>query len=182
MYDIPQYEVEIHLISNIQGLLAIYKNYKEFIEDVNYLTLERHLVTTFKDYPLEWWKRWERDKKFKKLIVRDKFGSVYSRTEILNDKLNNNQIKRSFSDYYRRKFNFIYRKTPVPYTGKNKWHFSDFYKVPKIAQERRWYYAYPEFVRGKRRPGYLPDAYDDKPRADVDNRKCCKQRRKHQWK
>jgi hypothetical protein len=55
------------------------------------------------------------------------------------------------------------------------------YRYPRTTQELRQYYAYPEFVRGRRRPRYLPHAWDDIYREICWNHKSWKLYRKTQW-
>lgn len=98
-------------------------------------------------------------------------------------------------DYYWRFLRFgwytyRFRLDPVPKTGHNYYgNFKHWYKRPKTTQERRLYYAYPEYVRGRRSDHMLPNAWDDYHRADgrdkyswKKNFKCKKQWMKHKGK
>jgi len=81
---------------------------------------------------------------------------------------------------------FRFRMDPVPYTRKRKGsYFKCYYKTPRSTQERRRFYMDKEFIRirGKRVPCYLPNAWDDYPRADVYDRSWKRAtKRKRQWK
>jgi len=62
-----------------------------------------------------------------------------------------------------------FRVDPVPYSGRRmQGYFSAWYKTPKTTQEKRRFYGDKGLVRirGKRTPCYLPNAWDDYPRAD----------------
>lgn len=179
MYTVPQYKIEIRLISH-DGVVEVYPDYETFINNIKYYFVEQHVVTTFKDWPARWFDFWKFGKAYKKYIVRDKFGSVFTPTEILRDiKVVNST--RNLHQWFLKKLDFTHRKTPVPFTGKRKWGFGNFYKTPRHAQERRWNIAHKEYVRGKRHPGYLPNPWDDYPRSDVYD-KNWKRQRKTQWK
>lgn len=77
---------------------------------------------------------------------------------------------------------YRFRIDPVPYCHNfHKW-FGNWYKTPKTTQEKRWSFAYPEYVRGRRSRWNLPDAWDDRQRGDTNNRKCWKNKKiKKQW-
>jgi len=190
MYDIPQYQPEIRLIGT-DGEVYHYKNYQEFIENVNYYFVERHVINTMKEHhswldALIYRRLGKNDECPTKYIIRDQFGSMFSKNEVLNDIREYNKSTRNKNSYIR-KYNeryrhVIFRYTPVPFTGKKSWRFGSFYKKPKTTQERRWSYAHREYVRGKRRDHMLPNVWDDRLRGDVDNRKCWKsQKKKKQW-
>ena len=117
-----------------------------------------------------------------KYVVRDKYGSVFTPTEILHDLRQKNRGAPKWSRYLATKYDFIYRETPVPHTGKRRHSFHTWCKTPRTAQELRWNEAYKGYTRGKRHKGYLPTAWDDYPRGDIDNRKNWKSCRKTQWK
>ena len=74
--------------------------------------------------------------------------------------------------------NVRFRFDPVPSTG-SRWHFGCFYKRPKTTQERKWSFAYPEYVRGRRRK--LPNAWDDEPRAKKGNSWKGFSKKRKQW-
>jgi hypothetical protein len=75
-----------------------------------------------------------------------------------------------------------YRFDPIPGSGES-WYHPNINRNPKTTQERRHSFAYPEFVRGKRRSRYLPHEWDEFTRTDYYDRswKCCT-KRKNQWK
>lgn len=180
MYVIQQPDVEVELIGN-DGSVFIYTNYQDFIEHTSYYFVEKHVVTTFRDWPLNWLRWWRPNEIYKRYILRDKFGSVFSTSEILHDIREWNRQNYN-GRLYNRRYDFVYRATPVPYTGKTKWRFKHYYKRPKTAQERRWSCAHEEYVRGKRKSHMLPNAWDDYVRGDADNRKCWKSHKKlKQW-
>ena len=184
MYTVPQYKIEIRLI-NHDGIVEVYPDYDTFLNSVSYWFVEKHIVTTFKDRPDNWffgWKLWKLDEKPDLYVVRDKFGSVFTPTEILEDIRKRNRKKSTLTQWFLKKHDFVYRKTPVPFTGKRHWSFSNFYKTPRHAQEKRWNIAHKKYVRGKRHARYLPDPYDDYPRSDIRDRKNWKRNRKTQWK
>ena len=181
MYTVPEYKIEIKLIDK-NGVVKHYPDYETFINSVSYWFVERHVVTTFKDWPERWFDFWKFGEHYTKYIVRDKFGSVFTSTEILKDKDDSNTKKSKLTQWFLKKLNFIYRETPVPFTGKRSWSFHNYYKVPRVAQEKKWSIAHKEYVRGKRHVKYLPDPWDDHQRGDIRNRRNWKSRRKTQWK
>lgn len=180
MYTVPQYKIEIRLIDQ-NRVVKIYPDYDTFISSVKYWFVERHVVTTFKDWPERWFDFWKFGESYTKYIVRDKFGSVFTPTEILKDIRVHNGA-RSLHHWFQRKLDFIYRETPVPFTGRKNHSFHNYYKVPRIMQEKKWSIAHKKYVRGKRRAKYLPDPWDDHQRGDIRNRKNWKSCRKTQWK
>lgn len=182
MYDVHPYESEIRIISNIDGVVGVYPNYEAFIEDANYMFVETHVVTTFKDWPIRWFHLWKFNETYPRFIVRDKFGSVFSSTEILHDIRNKNRNASKWTSHFARRYDFVHRETPVPYTGGKRGHFRSWYKTPKTTQEKRWSIAHREYVRGKRSKSYLPDSWDDRPRSDIRIQKSWKRFRKTQWK
>lgn len=192
MYNIQQYQPEIRLIGT-NGEIYRYKNYQTFIESTNYWFVEKYVIDSMKDqYKYSsldnlMYLYYDEDSTYStKYIVRDKFGSMFSRNEILKDIYEYNKSKCS-KDPYVRKYkewydHVIFRHTPVPGTGKNKWRFRNYYKKPKTAQEKRWSYAHKKYVRGKRRSHMLPSVWDDRVRGDIRNRKSWKNRKKYkQW-
>jgi len=180
MYTVTQYKVEIRLI-NRDGVVGVYPDYDAFLDSVSYWFVKEHIVTTLKEWPVDWYLRWVFGKKPDFYIVRDEFGSVFTSTEILEDKFDKNKKKSSLEQWFLKKHDFTYRKTPVPFTGKRKWRFSNSYKTPRHAQERKWNMAHKGYVRGKRNSKYLPDPWDDYPRSDIYD-KNWKRQRKTQWK
>jgi len=80
---------------------------------------------------------------------------------------------------------YRFRIDPVPFScgyGFGKKNFYSWHKRPKSTQEKRWSFAYPEFVRGKRSRWNLPDACDGLQRGDIGTRKGWKNRKiKKQW-
>lgn len=182
MYDIPQYKPRIRLIKNDREVFE-YENYDEFIEAMNYWFVEDHVVTTFKDWPEKYMRIWSRaGEEIIRYIVRDEFGSVITKNDILEDIRQKNRARRT--EWCLRRENFIYRHSPVPYTGSRRYrrYFKNYYKKPKTAQELRWNEAYKEFIRGKRTKNWLPTAWEDKARSDIRTRKNWKSSRKTQWK
>ena len=182
MYNVPQYKPEIRLISNIDGVVGVYPDYDIFIDQIEYFFVESHVVTTFKDWPGRWIYYWKWGETYPKYIVRDIHNSVFTPTEILHDLRKKRRGTSKWSRYLATKYDFIYRETPVPHTGKRGRGFHCWYKTPKTTQELRWNEAYKGYTRGKRHKGYLPTSWDDYPRGDIDNRKNWKSCRKTQWK
>ncbi len=77
-----------------------------------------------------------------------------------------------------------FRIDPVPFVHKeNGNHFRCWYKLPKTTQERRQFYGNEEYVRGRRKPLSLPNAYDDYRRSDSYDRRSWKKNHKclKQW-
>jgi len=183
MYEVPTYQPEIRLIGN-DGSVVTYNNYQEFISSIDYYFVEKHVVTTMKDWPTGWFVHWQiGENRYPKYIVRDEFGSVFSQSEILHDARELRRINYIMGRFYNRRHNFVFRATPVPYTGKSKWRFKYYYKRPKTTQERRWGYAHDvKYVRGKRRPHILPNSWEDEVRSDVRLGKSWKHYKKEkQW-
>jgi hypothetical protein len=90
--------------------------------------------------------------------------------------------------FYKYNFHSIYvpvkfRYDVIPGVHHIKSRFREFYKRPKTLQEMRMYYKYgPFYVRGKRRPRNLPNAFDDVVRADCKVKKSWKKnKKKKQW-
>lgn len=79
---------------------------------------------------------------------------------------------------------FRFRIDPVPFfwPGSGSYRFRNWYKFPKVMQEKRASFAYPELVRGKRKAHALPDPWDDWKRGDVRTRRSWKNKKiKKQW-
>lgn len=181
MYTVTPYKMEIRLISNLNGLVGIYPDYESFLDDMNYHFVESRIVTTFRDWPLRWYRWWQYNEPYERFVVRDKFGSVFSSNEILNGIVDRN-YKKYKGWWFLRRHNYIYRQTPVPYTGKRRGYFKYYYKRPKTTQEKRWSYGYENFVRGKRRSPNLPDSWGDRLRGDFRSRRSWKNKKiKKQW-
>jgi hypothetical protein len=126
----------------------------------------------------KYWDHWE-----KKWIVR-----VFDRPVLEDDGVpeHGTAFKTRVFWYRHQKTALIahFRFDPVPGTGnRGSRRFGNWYKKPKTTQERRLSYAYGEkYVRGARRDGNLPNAYDDYPRSDrfiKRSWKKCKKRK--QW-
>ena len=84
--------------------------------------------------------------------------------------------------YYRKYGSFRYRMDPVPGINRFVFRFRSWYKKPRHAQERKWYYSCPELIRRKRSPYYIPDDWNDYPRADIKTRRSWKNKKiKKQW-
>jgi len=185
MYIIEPYKAKIRLISNLNGLVEVYPNYESFLNNLTYDFIDKRIVTTFKDWPnVNWWLWGLRESRYELFVVRDEFGSVFSRTEIYNDfkEIRAKKHTSKWIEFWNRRYDFVYRYTPVPRTGKIRSHFGNYYKRPKTTQERRWSFAHVKYVRGKRRSHVLPNVWDDKQRGDIDNRKCWKNKKiKKQW-
>lgn len=181
MYSTNEIPIEIRLI-NQDGAIVVYTDYTTFINSVDYWFAKKHILTTFSERPSEWLVSFMCKETPIYYIVRDKFGSVFSKNEILNDIKKKNKTNSVLNKWFSKKHDFVYRETPVPRTGKSNWRFNNFYKRPKYAHERRWNIAHIEYVRGKRHPAYLPDPWDDVVRSDIRERKNWKCRRKTQWK
>lgn len=182
MYDVPQYKPEIRLISNMDGVVGVYPDYETFLDQIDYFFVECHVVTTLKDWPDRWIYYWKWGVPYPKYMVRDKCGSVFTPTEILHDLRKKRRGSSKWSQYLATRHDFIYRETPVPHTGKKRHGFHTWYKTPRTTQELRWNEAYKGYTRGRRHKGYLPTAWEDYPRGDIDNRKNWKSCRKTQWK
>jgi len=185
MYTIEPYRTEIRLISNINGLVGIYPEYESFLNSITWAFIEKRLVTTFRDWPnVSWWRSWVIGEPYERFVVRDKFGSVFSSNEVQNDFFNTRRIQTQYKKWSWSWIihNFVYRKTPVPFTSRSRGYFKSYYKCPKTTQERKWSFADREYVRGKRRGHMLPNTWDDRPRGDIDNRKCWKNKNiRRQW-
>lgn len=181
MHTNPQYEPWVELIGE-DGGVSRYDNYKQFIKSTSSWFVKNHLVLTFKDLDLRRFLCWNRDIVF--YILRDQFDSVFSPSEVINDVIeysyeNNSKIRQRINQNY-----FVYRKEPVPFTGKRIGHrrWYCYYKRPKTTQERRWSCTHKEYVRGKRTIHNLSNSWDDIPRGDADSRKSWKnQKKKKQW-
>ena len=179
MYVIPQYQPEVRLIGD-DGSVCVYKSYQYFIEHTSYYFVDNNVVTTFRDCPLKWSLYWSIFDKRTKYVLRDVLGSVFSTSEILRD-IGVHTVSKHREEYNRR-YDFVFRATPVPYTGKPRWRFENYYRKPKTTQERRWSCAHGDYVRGKRRYHALPNVWDDIVRGDADSRKCWKsKKKKKQW-
>jgi len=72
-----------------------------------------------------------------------------------------------------------YRRDPVPYTGRNRHGYSKYFRKIKTTQERRMFFKYKKYCRGKRSYRMLPDSWDDILRNIEKN---WKKYRKTQWK
>lgn len=185
MYQIEPYKPRIRLVGN-DGSVVDYTCWEDFLDRADYWFLNGHLVDKFNDprdkITLDWYfidlaRRLPRRVHY---IIRDESGSVFSRNEVVEAVAEHNKVLRyqKFSWFYNH-YNFIYRETPVPYTRKRRRHKGSFYRRPKTTQEKRLGYEDTEYVRGKRRPHMLPDAWEDMPRFRT---KSWKKYRKTQYK
>lgn len=94
-----------------------------------------------------------------------------------------------YLEYYRKRYPWlqpVYRKDPIPFTGRLRRRFGHFYrKMNSCLQERRANITAKEFgvhVRPKRTNRYLPDPWDDLPRGDCFNKRSWKKNKKRkQW-
>lgn len=70
---------------------------------------------------------------------------------------------------------YKFRCEAVPFIRKRRRSlFRCWYKTPKTIQERRMFYGNEKYVRERRNPMNLPEAWDDRPRADGYNKKSWK--------
>jgi hypothetical protein len=75
---------------------------------------------------------------------------------------------------------YLFRYDPVP--GIHKRKNCHYYRHFRTTQEMRWSYAYPEYVRGKRRQKNLPTIWDDVPVDRWNHKSWKKQTKKEkQW-
>ena len=116
------------------------------------------------------------------LYVVEKDGVTLDPENIKNDfrKYNLNKRKNRNKKYIKK---FIYRKTPVPDTGKRHWYKS-YFRHMRTTQERRWSFLgenedYPIKLRTKRSFKYIPNSWDD---IVKERHKNWKKYRKHQYK
>jgi len=189
MYVVPQYEPRIRLIAK-DGTEDVFDNYEEFLKYNNSYFVKNHVVTTFRDYPEHLRGRHtgivrltlEERQELELYIVRDEFGRVFSADEIIEEQRKRYWKKVKHSWFGVEYTHHVYRQNPVPYTGKSRYHFACYYRKPQTTQEQRWNEAHQEYVRSRRHPHNLPNAWDDWPRGDIRNRKNWKQNRKTQWK
>ena len=85
----------------------------------------------------------------------------------------------SYSDWKWRAYRF--RFDPVPNTGKPSRLYPAIWRHPKTTQERKWSFADPEYVRGKRSARNIPNCWDDWTRTDWDNRSWKAKKVRKQW-
>jgi hypothetical protein len=76
---------------------------------------------------------------------------------------------------------FKYRQDPVPGIHKYKNTVRLSYRSPRTTQEKRWFYAHMLYVRPKRRPVMLPEAWDDIWIADNKQKGWKRTKKKKQW-
>lgn len=108
-------------------------------------------------------------------IIVDRWHRVVHKTLLAEDA----QSLTTYTHQQRRKQNYTFRKDPVPYTGKGKWHnYCCRYRSAKVMQEKRLYDK--QYGRPKRSPRMLPDTWDDIHRH---TERCWKAQQKHrkQW-
>jgi hypothetical protein len=74
---------------------------------------------------------------------------------------------------------YRYRIDPVPFVHKKRGKFRNWYKTPRVMNEKRQWDR--EYTRLKRNPKNLPDPYDDYPRSDIYDRSWKKHKKKRQW-
>lgn len=79
--------------------------------------------------------------------------------------------------YLKNRYNFEYRKTPVPGTGKDVL-FHRFRKI-RTTQERKWNEAHKDTIKIRGNRKNIPDSWEDFPR---DYQRCWKKQRKTQYK
>ena len=75
---------------------------------------------------------------------------------------------------------FRYRFDPVPYTGKGRNSVHPCVRCMKTTQERRMWFKYKKYVRGKRSCNSLPNAWDDIWHARRE-KGWKRTKKKHQW-
>lgn len=176
MYSIVQSKIEIQLISENDEVIT-YEDYDVFIECVGYYFINKYVVNTFKEWLDDWLSFYPLQEKRVRYIVRDKFGSMFTKTELLNDIYELNYRKRTSN-----KLCYKFRYDPIPHTGRRRWRFGCWYKKPCTTQEKRWNIAHFKYVRGKRHPKYLATSWDDYVRSDVRTRRSWKKiKKKKQW-
>jgi len=188
MYQIQPYQPRIRLIGN-DGTVVEYSCWDDFLDVANYWVVHNSVVTKFNDprdpITIDWYfedlrRRLPRRVQY---VIRDEFGSVFGRQEVLDAITARNRCKNyGRNSYPWAKNNFVFRKTPVPYTRRRRGHKGSFYRHPKTTQEKRWGYVDSEFIRGARRPHMLPDNWEDIPRSDIRIKKSWKKYRKTQYK
>jgi len=188
MYQIQPYQPRIRLIGN-DGTVVEYSCWDDFLDVANYWVVHNSVVTKFNDprdpITIDWYFEDLRRHRARRVhyVVRDEFGKVFNRQEVLDAIAAENRARNHEKySYFYNKNNFIYRKTPVPYTRKRRGHKGCFYRRPKTTQEKRWGYVDMEFIRGGRRPHNLPDSWEDIPRSDIRIKKSWKKYRKTQYK
>jgi hypothetical protein len=169
MYTVETPKIEIRLISEV-GKINIYDDYDTFISSITYYFVDKYVVDSFKKQLLS-------DTCTTRYIVRDKFGGVFTKNEVLRDVYKLKYKKRGVINC-----NYKFRYDPVPHTGHRKWSFKNFYKTPHTVQEKRWNTAHIEYVRGSRHPSRLPNPWDDCPRSDAFIKRSWKKTKKRrQW-
>ena len=186
MYIVPKYEPKIRVISK-DGSETVYKNLEEFLKHNSLHFIRSHVVTTFKEFPVNFRPRIyllrQEDRELLDLyIVRDEFGSVFSAGELIHAQEKRIRENPGYSRWRVDLSHHVYRQNPVPHTGKNSWSFGHYYRRPKTTQEMRWAIAHEKYVRGRRSKRHLPSSWDDVPRSDIRERKNWKRNRKTQWK
>jgi len=179
MYVIEPCKIEIRIIDK-NGIVEVYPDYNTFLNKVTYYFVDKYITDVISDYPPLWILKWDPYREYPKYIIRDMFGGVYSRNEILHDIRKLNSLKQIYK--INKKYRFDYRYDPVPFTGKKRGKFKNWYKIPKVTQEKKWSFAYKEYVRGKRKKHNLPNPWDDYQRSDIRERKNWKHyKKKKQW-
>ena len=77
----------------------------------------------------------------------------------------------------------IYRYDPIPNTGGYKGYKRNtrWCRHVNTQQERKWYFAYPEFVRTKRNFKKLPSRWDDLKNSKMSTRSWKRTKKEKQW-
>jgi hypothetical protein len=77
----------------------------------------------------------------------------------------------------------IYRYDPIPNTGGYKGYKRNtrWCRHVNTQQERKWYFAYPEFVRTKRNFKKLPSRWNDLKNSKMSTRSWKRTKKEKQW-
>ena len=112
-------------------------------------------------------------------MITDDKGKALNAYNLLSNLCNNNS-----NNYLEKRNNYSYRKSPVPFTGKGRWFFGNYYRTfpkPEPEDKESIKEATDSCEHIKIKKHNIPDTWDDIPRTDVRDRSW-KRHRPHQYK
>ncbi len=166
-YNIEKIESSIYFYTR-KNEVFIFNSHKEFLSNLNINIIYR-IGKSFKcdsldkyidnkDLKNKTYYTWE----YSTSYIVEKDGIILDPKNIEEDFYKYNLDKRKKKKYIK---NFIYRKSPVPNTGKRSL-YKNYFRYIKTTQEKRWSFLgeneiYPVKLRKKRNFKNIPNSWDD---------------------
>jgi len=166
-YNIEKIESSIYFYTR-KNEVFIFNSHKEFLSNLNINIIYR-IGKSFKCDSLDkyidnkelknkTYYTWE----YSTSYIVEKDGIILDPKNIEEDFYKYNLDKRKKKKYIK---NFIYRKSPVPYTGKRSL-YKNYFRYIRTTQEKRWSFLgeneiYPVKLRKRRNFKNIPNSWDD---------------------